>query len=108
MALVKCNNSLAWSKQNFGLSSTSVADSHLHVVTGELSSGEVQRLQLARVLHQCPALLIIDEGSNAVEPSAELDIYNALEVSGVAVIATAQVDSRAKHLFNKHVQLPAM
>ena len=65
----------------------------------------MQRLQIARVLHACPALLVMDEATNAIEPALEAALLDTLTIQGIATVAMAQLDSRLRHSFNRCIHL---
>ena len=56
-------------------------------------------MQFARVLHRSPAFVIIDEGTSAVDAQLEKALYSKLAAAGIAVLATAHLGSRLRHVF---------
>ncbi|KAL3160894.1 hypothetical protein ABBQ38_009286 [Trebouxia sp. C0009 RCD-2024] len=78
---------------------------------GMLSPGELQRLSFARILFHRPMLAVMDEPVSAVGSSAGIDLLHQLQQSGIAAIATGQIDSPladpslAAHLFSDIVLL---
>jgi len=54
-----------------------------------LSGGQRQRLLLARALYGRPRLLIIDEGTNEIDPDTERTIYEHLRRLGVSLLVIA-------------------
>ena len=72
---------------------------------GALSMGEIQRLQLARVLHQCPIIVVIDEGTSAMDATSEQTALDCLSKAGIAVLVTAQLQSRLRQAFNTCIHL---
>ena len=48
-------------------------------------------------------LLIMDEATNAMDSIAEAALLDALQRAGIAVLATAQLDSRLNHHFGSHI-----
>ncbi len=76
---------------------------------GRLSSGERQRLALARLLENEPIVLLLDE------PSASLDIENAKRVEnlvtaykknrGAAILWVSHDPSQIKRVADRHVSL---
>lgn len=57
--------------------------------TGGLSGGQLQRLRLARALYAQPRILVIDEGTNEIDPETEARIYSGLMRRGITVIVVA-------------------
>lgn len=54
-----------------------------------LSGGQRQRLLLARALYGEPRMLIIDEGTNEIDPDTERSIYEHLTRLGVSLLVIA-------------------
>ena len=55
-----------------------------------LSSGEVQRLAIARLLVQQPVLAVLDEATSAMSPAMEAGAYAALAEAGISVLSFGQ------------------
>ncbi|KAL4860115.1 ATP-binding cassette sub-family D member 4 [Chlorella vulgaris] len=68
----------------------------------QLSPGELQRLAVARVLHRCPAVAVLDEPTSAVSEDAAAQLYGQLHAAGVTCISIGQ-DSL--HLRRLHTHL---
>ncbi len=66
-----------------------------------LSTGEQQRLALARVLVRAPRVVILDEATSALDSATEALLYERLQTSGVTLVSIAH---RAAVLrFHSHV-----
>ena len=77
---------------------------HKHIVAGELSEGELQRLAIARLLHQRPQLVILDEPFNSVSSNLGRALFKALEAAGITILMTGQLDSSfAKLLHSRYI-----
>ena len=62
----------------------------------ELSSGQKQRLMLARALYKDAPILVLDEPTAALDPLAELDlyqIYNALTETKTSIFISHRLSS---------------
>jgi ABC-type bacteriocin/lantibiotic exporter with double-glycine peptidase domain len=59
----------------------------------ELSGGQRQRLALARALARRPDLLLIDEGTSALDPELELEVLRNLRDTGCAILTVAHRDA---------------
>jgi ATP-binding cassette subfamily B protein len=63
-----------------------------------LSSGQRQRIAIARALARSPQLLILDEATSALDVSTENAIYQALrEVDGLTIVTVAHRGSALSH-----------
>jgi putative ATP-binding cassette transporter len=62
-----------------------------------LSSGEQQRLALARVLLAQPRYAILDEATSALEPADEDAVYRLLRARGVTLVSVGHRSSLAAH-----------
>jgi putative ATP-binding cassette transporter len=62
-----------------------------------LSSGERQRLALARVLLARPRYAILDEATSALEPADEDAVYRLLRARGVTLVSVGHRSSLAAH-----------
>ena len=69
-----------------------------------LSSGELQRLAVARVLLQRPALAFLDEATSEMDGAAERGAMAALRASGVTVVSVGHRASLAR-LHTRHLRL---
>lgn len=72
--------------------------SRFTVHTAHLSSGEAQRLVIARLLVQQPLLAVLDEATSAMSLEMEAQAYAALTEAGITVLSFGQRPSlRALH-----------
>jgi ATP-binding cassette subfamily C protein len=88
----------------------------MHAVVGEggarLSSGQRQRIMLARALAHRPRLLVLDEATSALDPASEADICKTLQhLKGTLTIlavshqpALAEIADRVYHLSEGHLR----
>lgn len=63
----------------------------------QLSTGEQQRLAIARVLVRQPRLVILDEATSALDSSNEAALYERLRQSGATIISIAHRPAVLKH-----------
>ncbi|EHK9017809.1 peptidase domain-containing ABC transporter [Vibrio vulnificus] len=70
-----------------------------------LSSGQKQRVMLARALYQKPSLLLLDEATSFLDSSLEDKVLCNIENLGITVIAVAH-RSRAKKMSSTVIDLP--
>jgi putative ABC transport system ATP-binding protein len=75
---------------------------------GQLSSGEKQRIALARALMNQPKLLLADEPTSALDDENATEVISLLEETaketGAALVIVTH-DFRIKNRFNHHVTL---
>lgn len=62
-----------------------------------LSTGEQQRLALARVLARNPAMVILDEATSALDSANEASLYQRLRASGITLVSIAHRPSVLRH-----------
>eukprot|EP00884_Botryococcus_braunii_P011524 jgi/Botrbrau1/20372/Bobra.0006s0035.1 len=70
-----------------------------------LSGGEGQRLAVARVLHQHPALAVLDEGLSALSVLQAYRLLSLLQRAGIAVLLSAQPDSPLRSVAHRVISL---
>jgi vitamin B12/bleomycin/antimicrobial peptide transport system ATP-binding/permease protein len=68
-----------------------------HVWEALLSSGEQQRLALARLLLARPRYAILDEATSALEPADEDALYRLLRTRGITLVSVGHRSSLAAH-----------
>lgn len=68
-----------------------------------LSSGQVQRLLIARAVAQRPKILILDEATSTLDPLTEERVANALSSLGATVISVAHRLDTLRHCHTIHV-----
>lgn len=59
---------------------------------GELSEGELQRVAIARVLHQSPLLAVLDESVTAMSIKQGQHMLELLQLAGISICMTGQID----------------
>ncbi len=72
---------------------------HKHV--GNLSGGEFQRVNLARVLAQEPKLLLLDEPTNHLDPKAKIELLEIIRTRRIATIAVLHDLHLVEHFSDK-------
>lgn len=55
----------------------------------DLSGGQCQRLEIARVLAQDPTIIIMDEATSALDARTEYEVINAIKDRGISCIVVA-------------------
>ncbi len=55
----------------------------------DLSGGEKQRIEIARVLAQDPSIIILDEATSALDAKTEYDVIKAIKQRGITTIIIA-------------------
>uniref|UniRef100_A0A6B2KX08 ABC transporter domain-containing protein n=1 Tax=Arcella intermedia TaxID=1963864 RepID=A0A6B2KX08_9EUKA len=58
-----------------------------------LSPGEQQRLSFARLFYHSPTFAVLDESTNALDPSNESDMYSACRALSISLISVGHRDS---------------
>lgn len=90
--------------------STSEANIFMDKHVGEngvnVSGGQKQRIAICRALHKFPDLLILDEGTGALDNLSEEKVFNAIKAylpNAVVIVVSHHI--KLNNFFNKHYEL---
>ncbi|MEV6283103.1 ribosomal protection-like ABC-F family protein [Kribbella sp. NPDC051770] len=77
----------------------------LHTPVGKLSTGQLRRLDLARLLHRPVDLMLLDEPTNHLSPALVEDLENALSAYGGALVVVSHDRMLARRFAGRTVEL---